>query len=147
MNRFIKKLNAKLLSEDVKCPCKMFWCIPSLNDSNVVEWEPIIFDADGDDLSNWIIVIHKLKKAWETNFDACKNSHSGLPRGVMVDGVLYHGNNLPSSISLSSVATMMGGKLGTDITPMYNKQYGISQEDLSKIEDVIGRELGLQCTD
>lgn len=144
--KFLDKLNTKILSEDLECPCKMFWCIPKLTDSNDVEWDTVSFDSDGDDLSNWIIVTHQLKQIWDKDFSPCKDNYRCLPRGIMMDGRLYHGNNMPKSLDLSSVASALGGSLGKDITPIYQKDYGIDKEDLSKLEQIIGRKLGLQYT-
>jgi len=144
---FIDQLHFRLLEEDSACPCKMFWCVPTPTDSNDISWDVMSFDSDSDDLSNWLIILHRLKKDWKKDFDVCKGSHSGLPRGILVDGHLYHGNNLPPTLDLPTVASKMGGSLGRDITPVYSSNYGINQEDLARIEELIGQELGLQYTD
>lgn len=133
------------MSEDLSCPCKMFWCVPIPIDNNV-GWEVMSFDADGDDLSNWLIVIHKMKRDWGLDFDTCKECYRGIPRGVLIDGFLYHGNNLPPTMELSNVASDMGGKLGSDITPIYDRNYGINKDDLEHIESIIGQKLSLQHT-
>jgi len=145
--KFISKLNKRFITEEI-CQCKMFWCVPCPHKDNSIDWNVMEFDSnDGDDLSNWLIVLHKMKKDWEKDFEVCKNSPLGLPRGIMADGFLYHGNNLPKTINLSTVAFKMGGKLGSDVTPIYDRNYGINKEDLSKIEQIIGQNLHLQYTE
>lgn len=140
------KIFHRMISENIEFPCKMFWCIPKPVEKNVV-WDTMVFDANGDDLSNWIIVIYELKKLWNLDFDACKEHPNCLPRGIMADGFLYHGNNLPNSIDLDTVASSMGCELGNGVTPIYDKKFGVGQDGLNLIQDIIGKNLNIQYTD
>lgn len=126
--------------------CKMFWCVPSISDSNNIEWDVVSFDSNNDDLSNWMIVLHMMKKGIGANFESCKDSHNGLPRGILIDNILYHGNNMPASIDMPYIAKKLGYSI-KNITPCFDKKYTINKDDLNKIETSIGRKLDLEYTD
>lgn len=140
------RLNIRLISEQA-LDCKMFWCYPIPDDVGNPTWELLVLDSAGDDLSNWAVVIHKMKLAWKKDLSNCRGHASALPRGVAVDDVLYHGNNLPQQFPLREVAAKMGRKLGTDLTPKYHASYGIKLDDLKVLEGLLGVDLGLQPTD
>lgn len=146
MVKILNKLHSRFLVENVAYGCKMFWCIPKITDSNNIEWDSVSFDSDNDDLSNWVIVLYMLKNNWGTDFESCKNSYYGLPRGILVDNVLYHGNNIPKPMDLSCIITKLGYK-PNEITPCFNDKYTINKDDLGRIESVIGRSLDLEYTD
>lgn len=139
------KIDFRLLKEQ-SSPCKMYWCIPIPTDDGF-EWGIQSFDAEGDDLSNWAIILHQLKHLWNKDFDSCVDYHAALPRGVLSNGVLYHGNNLPSTLKLNDVASQLGCKLGKDTRPKYHQSFGIKQDELEFLQKILGQELGLEYTE
>jgi hypothetical protein len=141
----IDKINIKLIEEQVS-NCTMFWLVPMPSD-NDFEWGIQSFNANGDDLSNWLVILHKLKHIWGKNFDPCKDFHSSLPRGIICNGVLYHGNNMPKSIDLRDLASELGYKLGKDLIPKYHKNFGIKQNELECLQNILGKDLGLEYTE
>jgi len=126
----------------------MFWVYPIPND-DTINWE--LFSTNepvsNEDLSNWLVVLHKLRLAWKKDFSACKGLFKSLPRGVIIDNAIYHGNNCPIGFPISKVATECGYKLGDSLTPVYKKDYGINKQHLETLEGVIGKELGLIYTE
>lgn len=140
MSIIIEKIDNKLNNNK----CKMFWCIPVPSD-NGYEWEVESFNSDSDDLSNWGIIIHKLKHLWKKDFESCNDKMASLPRGVIYDGVMFHGNNTP--IEISDIAKEMGVDLGYEVVPKYDKKYGIKDEDVSVLEGILGCELHLKTTE
>lgn len=139
------KIVHRLIKENAT-ECKMFWCIPKQVDGGL-KWEIMDFNSDGDDLSNWSIVLHKLGQDWEKDFSICKDKHTALPRGILADGILFHGNNLPKDCPLRKIAKKLGVKLGETASPQFHKLYGIKKDHLDAIEEVIGQGLGLQFTE
>lgn len=139
-------INARLLSENA-VDCKMFWCYPMPDEVGNPQWELVVFDSKGDDMSNWSIILHKMKLGWKKDVSICKTHQNALPRGIAVDNTLYNGNNLPPKFTLKDVAAEMGKKLGTDLIPRYNKAYGIKLEDLKVLENALAVELNLQHTE
>lgn len=140
---FNSKLNHVILSES-KHDCVMFWCIPKpLDDS--YNWEIIKFNSKGDDLSNWLIVLFRLKRLWGKSFEHLKEFHNCLPRGIAYNNHLYHGNNLP--VSLFELAKSLGIELGDQYKPVYHNKYGISSKGLMTLNNILGLELDLPTTD
>lgn len=142
----LKDLNHKLIQENYQ-ECRMFWVYPVPNEKDV-KWEIFMTDnpVSGEDLSNWLIVLHKLKLAWKRDLSQCKDSFQSLPRGVMVDNYIYHGNNLPRTCPISEIAKNHG-TLGKDLIPIYKNDYGINKQHLETLENALGRELGLIYTE
>ena len=140
------RINARLLAENAM-DCKMFWCYPMPDEVGNPQWELIVLDSKGDDLTNWSIVLHKMRIGWKKDVSVCKAHPNALPRGIAVDNVLYHGNNLPPKFTLKDIATEMGKSIGAELTPKYDKTYGIKLEDLKALEDVLAVELNLQHTE
>jgi hypothetical protein len=122
----------------------MFWCVPHKDTTNNTIWKVEYFDSDGDDLSNWLIILNMMSKSWDIDFESCKKCTKALPRGLISNGIIYHGNNLPSSISLSDI--LKGSKI-KNCKPKYCKKLGINHDNLSTMEKVLGRELNLEYTE
>lgn len=143
----LSSLSHKLVKENYQ-DCRMFWIYPVPDDKGI-KWEVFMTSkpVSGEDLSNWLIVLHKLKLAWKKDFSQCKDAYQSLPRGVSVDNYLYHGNNCPRTCSLSEVAKSCGGELGKDVVPMYKKDYGINKQHLETLQGVLDQELGLIYTE
>lgn len=142
----LSNLNHRLVNENYQ-NCRMFWIYPTLNDKNI-KWNLFLTgDVSGEDLSNWLIILHKLKLNWKKDFSQCKDAFQALPRGVIVGNNIYHGNNCPKSCSLTDIAKVFGGTLGDNLIPIYKRDYGINKSHLEKLEDVIGQELGLNYTE
>jgi hypothetical protein len=141
--KFNSKINHSILSES-KHDCTMFWCIPLPQDDHY-KWDVISFNSKGDDLSNWLIVLFQLKRAWKKDFSRLREHHNCLPRGIVYDKFLYHGNNLP--ISLFNVAKGLKINLGDEYESVYNNAYGISSKGLAEINNVLGLEIDLPTTD
>ena len=139
-------LNIKLISENAQ-DCRMFWCYPMPDEVGNPQWELVVLDSEGDDLTHWNIVLHKMRIAWKKDMSPCKAHPNALPRGIAADGVLYHGGNLPDKFTLNDIANEMNKKLGKDLMPKYNKTYGIKLEDLKILEDVLAVELNLEHTE
>jgi hypothetical protein len=141
------KLSHKLVAENYQ-DCRMFWIYPIPNEKDI-KWETFVTSnpTSGEDLSNWLIILHKLKLAWKKDFSQCKEAFQALPRGVIVDNFLYHGNNNPRNCPLSEIAKSHGGSLGKELTPIYKKDYGINKQHLEALESAIGQELGLIYTE
>lgn len=137
------KINLKLLKEQISS-CKMYWCIPTPAED---EWQIQSFDAKGDDLSNWLIILHQLKHLWNKNFDSLNNCYSALPRGIINNGIIYHGNNLPSTLKLDDIVEQLGYKLGKNVIPKYHPNFGIKQNDLESIQKILNKELNLEYTE
>lgn len=140
-------LSHRLISEKYQ-DCRMFWIYPIPNDKDI-KWEIFLTSksVSGEDLSNWLVVLHKLKLGWKKDFSQCKDAYQSLPRGVIVDNYIYHGNNCPKNCPLSEVAKEYGGELGKNLTPVYKREYGINKQHLETIENAIGKELGLVYTE
>lgn len=129
-------------------PCKMFWCVPKMGDGgNQVVWDVEVFDSDGDDLSNWSIILHMLKRIWDVDCEECSGKANALPRGICADNVLYHGNNLPQNIKLNDVASKMGITLGKGVKPVYHNKFGINKDDMECLQNILGVNLELQHTE
>jgi len=139
----LEHIKTRLMLENNQ-DCKMFWCIPCPTDDSF-EWQIEDFDSQGDDLSNWMIIIHKLKHLWKKDFDQCRDKINALPRGVVCNNTMFHGNNTP--VGISDIASKMNLSLGDEVTPRYNKRYGVKDEDLSILQNILGLELGLDTTD
>lgn len=140
---FSQRLNIKIFNES-KHNCIMFWCIPvPLNDS--YKWDIISFNSKGDDLSNWLIVLFQLKMVWKKNFEQLKDMFNCLPRGIVYNNYLYHGNNLP--INLFDISKKINVNLGDECQAAYDNKYGISSKGLQTINNIIGLELDLPTTD
>jgi hypothetical protein len=129
----------------------MFWIypMPIKDESNGFKWEIFLTNKDvsGEDMSNWLIILHKLRLGWKKDFSQCKDAYQSLPRGVIIDKNIYHGNNCPKSCPLAEVVKSYGGTLGKDLTPIYKKDYGINKQHLETLESIIGQELGLIYTE
>jgi len=139
----VDRIDARLLNESQK-KCKQFWCIPYPSDDGF-SWEIESMDADEDDLSNWLIVLHKLKHLWKKDFDSCKESYSALPRGIIYDGSMLHGNNTP--IDIMDIAGNLGMSIGDKVVPKFSKTYAIKLDDMNMLQDILGQDLGLQYTE
>lgn len=142
----LDNIDLKLISESSK-KCKMFWCIPKQSENGLVNWDIEIFDSEGDDLSNWFIVLHILKNNWGVDFSSCREKHKALPRGILFNNKLYHGNNFPDGISLNDISNKMEINLGDKVIPVYNKRFSINKDDLRILQSVIDTDLLLQYTE
>lgn len=141
--KILEKINNKLKLEN-KQKCTMFWYIPCPTDDDF-EWKIEKFESHNDDLSNWNVILHKLKHLWKKEFDDCKDKHFALPRGIICNNVMFHGNNLP--YDLTKVSEELGIQLGSEILPKYNKNFGIKRDNLEMLEKIINCKLNLQYTD
>lgn len=144
----LSNLNHRLVNENYQ-NCRMFWLYPVKGEGKEFKWEIFLTNKEvsGEDLSNWLIVLHKLNIGWKKDFSQCKSAYQALPRGVIIDKNIYHGNNLPKSCPLSEIAKAYGGVLGKDLTPIYKKDYGINKQHLDTLEGILGQELGLIYTE
>lgn len=140
----LDKIDFRLITEANATDCKMFWCIPCPTDDGF-EWQVESMDSNGDDLSNWSIILHKLKHLWKKDFDSCNEKHFSLPRGIVCDGCLYHGNNMPMSIE--DVAGSIGVEIGSSVVPKYHKNFIIKQDDMNVFQGILDQDLGLQFTE
>lgn len=141
----INKIDLRILNEN-NHKCIMFWCIPIPSD-NEFKWDIEIIESDGYDSSNWLIILYKIKRLWEVDIDKCKNSSRSLPRGVLYNNSLYHGNNVPPDIGLNNIAEKMHCKLNKTTKSVYDKRFGIEKKDLDNLQDVLGINLNLQYTE
>lgn len=142
----LNKINNKLLIENT-LPCKMFWVYPVPNGSKGINWECEVFNSTGDDLSNWLIIIHKLNLAWNKDFNSCRGCYNALPRGIIANNCLYYSNNLPDQQLLDVIAKKANIKLGSQVKPCIDNKYGINKDELSKLENILGQELQLQFSE
>jgi hypothetical protein len=145
----LDNISIRLLKESHN-KCKMFWCIPRISDYNKnLIWEIKVFDSNGNDLSNWLIILHMLKNYWNIDLDddQCSDKYDAFPRGILFNNKLYHGNNLPNNININDVAKEMGINLKNDVSPTYNKKFGISKNNLEFFQNIMNHEFPLQYTE
>lgn len=135
--KILNKIDLRLILENKK-HCQMYWCIPVPCD-NGFSWELEKFD-NYDEMNNWPVVIHKLKHLWNKDINSCLDKCYALPRCVIYNNKLFHGNNLPVDFN---IITPDVGK----IIPTFNKKFIIKKDDLSELEKCLDIDLNLEYTE
>jgi allantoicase len=80
---------------------------------------------------------------FEIDFSPLKGCHNALPHAIVVGDTIHHCGNFPQECSLKSICDALSIKA----KPVMNKEYGIKQDQLDKLEELLGKELGLTATD
>jgi len=136
-----KKVLLRLVNENIQNG-SMFWIYP-IERNGTVGWDIMILDST-DPKQCWPIVRYKMQQEWDKNLDACSDYCCCLPRGIIADDVIYHGNNLPDPIRLKAIAKQCRLQ---KFNSVYDKTHGINNDDLNQLENCLGCSLNLLTTD
>lgn len=135
-----------IILEEIGKTCISIWAYPISDKNGNVQWRYHDFECkNGDDLTNWLVILYKMRIGWnfEIDFSSLSHDYRALPHAIVMGDKIYHCGNFPLDCSLKKICD----DLLIKATPVMDKELGIKQDQLDKLEELLGKDLGLIATD